>query len=76
MKIQRLELPEDLEVIATKKEENQDQLREIDRQKRAADPTFKGAFHEKKFVPGRDKKKEKRNLPKDKAKEKQFRKRK
>ncbi len=76
MEIPQLELPEDLEVVATKKEESQDQLREIDRQKRAADPTFKGAFHEKKFVPGRDKKKEKRNLPKDKAKERQFRKRK
>ncbi len=74
MEIKRLELPEDLEITATKKEESQDQLREIDRQKRAADPTFKGAFHEKKFVPGRDKKKEKRNLPKDKAKQKQFRK--
>ena len=74
MEIKRLELPEDLEITATKKEESQDQLREIDRQKRAADPTFKGAFHEKKFVPGRDKKKEKRNLPKEKAKQKQFRK--
>jgi ATP-dependent RNA helicase RhlE len=59
--------------VATKKEENQDQLREIDRQKRIADPTFKGAFHEKKFSLGRAKKKEKRNLPKDKAKQKQFR---
>jgi ATP-dependent RNA helicase RhlE len=75
MEIQRLELPDDLEITATKKEESQDQLREIDRQKRAADPTFKGAFHEKKFVSGRDKKKEKRNLPKDKAKERRFRKR-
>ncbi len=74
MKIPRLELPEDLDLVATKKEENQTQLREIDRQKRAADPTFKGAFHDKKFVPGRDSKKGKRNLPKDKAKEKKFRK--
>ncbi len=76
MEIPRMELPADLDLVATKKEESQDQLREIDRQKRAADPTFKGAFHEKKFVPGRDNKKEKRNLPKDKAKEKRFRKRK
>ncbi|MFY9153852.1 MAG: DEAD/DEAH box helicase, partial [Prolixibacteraceae bacterium] len=73
MEIPRLELPADLDLVATKKEESQDQLREIDRQKRAADPSFKGAFHEKKFVPGRDNKKEKRNLPKDKAKEKKFR---
>jgi len=48
-------------------------LREIDRQKRIADPTFKGAFYERKFVYGRDAKKEKRNLHKDKAKEKRFR---
>jgi ATP-dependent RNA helicase RhlE len=75
MKVQRLELPDDLEIMATKKEESQDQLREIDRQKRAADPTFKGAFHEKKHKLGQPKK-EKRNLPKDKSKQKQFRKRK
>jgi ATP-dependent RNA helicase RhlE len=68
MEIPRLELPEDLEVVATKKEENQAQLREIDRQKRAADPTFKGAFHEKKRIPGLAKRKEKRNLSKDKSK--------
>ncbi len=75
MEIPRLELPADLDMVATKKEENQDQLREIDRQKRVADPTFKGAFHEKKFSLGRAQKKEKRNLPKDKSKEKQYRKR-
>lgn len=63
MEIPRLELPADLEMVATKKEESQDQLREIDRQRRAADPTFKGAFHEKKFVPGRDKKKEGKTKP-------------
>lgn len=73
MEIPQLELPADLEQVATKKEEAQIQLREIDRQKRIADPTFKGAFHEKKRIPGLAKKKEKRNLPKDKAKEKRFR---
>jgi ATP-dependent RNA helicase RhlE len=72
MQIPRLELPEDLDIMATKKEENQDQLREIDRQKRAADPSFQGAFHEKKRQPGQPKK-EKRNPPKDKAKERRFR---
>ncbi len=76
MKIPKLELPADLDIIASKKEESQDQLREIDRQKRVADPTFKGAFHEKKSFIGRAKKKEKANLPKDKAKEKRFRERK
>ena len=74
MKIPKLELPADLDIIASKKEESQDQLREIDRQKRVADPTFKGAFHEKKSFIGRAKKKERANLPKDKAKEKRFRK--
>ena len=73
MQIPQLELPADLEQVATKKEESLVQLREIDRQKRIADPTFKGAFHEKKRIPGLAKKKEKRNLPKDKAKEKRFR---
>ena len=73
MKIPQLELPADLEQVATKKEENLIQLREIDRQKKIADPTFKGAFHDKKRIPGLAKKKEKRNLPKDKAKEKRFR---
>jgi len=57
MEIPRLELPADLDMVATKKEENQDQLREIDRQKRVVDPTFKGAFHEKKFSLGRAQKK-------------------
>ena len=74
MKIPKLELPTDLDIVASKKEETQDQLREIDRQKRIADPTFKGAFHEKKHIFGRAPKKEKRNLPKDKAKEKRLRK--
>ncbi len=72
MEITRLELPDDLEITATKKEESQDQLREIDRQKRAADPTFKGAFHEKKRKPGQSKK-PKPNPRKDQAKEKRFR---
>lgn len=73
MEIKRLDLPEDLDILETKKDELQEQLREIDRQKRASDPTFKGAFHEKKRKPGQ--KKEKRNPPKDKAKERRFRKR-
>ncbi|MBC8005224.1 MAG: DEAD/DEAH box helicase [Verrucomicrobia bacterium] len=76
MQISELELPADLEQVATKKEESIGQLREIDRQKRIADPTFKGAFHEKKKIFGITGKKEKRNLPKDKAKQSQFRKRK
>ncbi|MDX1283533.1 MAG: C-terminal helicase domain-containing protein, partial [Draconibacterium sp.] len=42
------EIPEEVEVIETEFKENQDQLREIDRQRRIDDPTYKGAFHQKK----------------------------
>lgn len=50
MEIPRVELPEDLEIAATPVTERQDMLREIDNQKRREDPTFLGAFHEKKKV--------------------------
>jgi ATP-dependent RNA helicase RhlE len=70
MGITKLELPEDLEIVETRKDECQSQLREIDAQRRAADPTFKGAFHEKKRKPGQSK----RDLYRDKDKEKKFRK--
>ncbi|MFM7218273.1 MAG: DEAD/DEAH box helicase, partial [Bacteroidota bacterium] len=42
------ELPEGIEVKDTPFEERQDQLREIDAQKKKEDPTYQGAFHEKK----------------------------
>jgi ATP-dependent RNA helicase RhlE len=51
MEIPRSPLPAGIEVEATPFEERQSQLREIDEQKRRADPTFKGAFHEKKKRP-------------------------
>lgn len=71
MEIPMKELPSDLEIVATKKEESQTQLREIDRQKRIEDPSFQGAFHEKrKTYP---KKTEDKNLPKHLRKLKQFR---
>ncbi|HPR31678.1 MAG TPA: DEAD/DEAH box helicase [Prolixibacteraceae bacterium] len=41
-------LPEEVDVLETEKEERQEQLREIDRQRRIDDPSYKGAFHEKK----------------------------
>ncbi|WP_439582526.1 DEAD/DEAH box helicase [Dyadobacter bucti] len=50
MEIPRRELPEEVEVVATPHNERQDLLREIDNQKRKEDPTFLGAFHEKKKV--------------------------
>lgn len=47
MDIQLLEMPEGIEVVESEFDENQDQLREIDRQRKIDDPTFKGAFHQK-----------------------------
>lgn len=46
--IELLTLPEEVEVLETEFGENQDQLREIDRQRKIDDPTFQGAFHQKK----------------------------
>ena len=48
--IPRLAMPAGVEITETPKPEFQDQMREIDRQKRMDDPEFKGAFHDKKFV--------------------------
>jgi ATP-dependent RNA helicase RhlE len=44
-------LPGEVEVTETPKEEAIEMAREIDRQKRREDTGFKGAFHEKKFKP-------------------------
>ena len=52
-KIEKVLLPDGVEVVTTPYEERQDMLREIDRQKRKENPDFKGAFHEKKEVHGR-----------------------
>lgn len=45
-------LPEGIVVEATPKWEAQAMARAVDREKRKADPNFKGAFHEKKRRPG------------------------
>lgn len=63
MSIKRVQLPTDITVHPTSREERQEQLREIDRQRRRNDPTFKGAFHEKKFKP---QKKDKKSKPRKK----------
>jgi ATP-dependent RNA helicase RhlE len=42
------ELPAEIEIVETPREEAQDMAREVDRQKRYEDPEFKGAFHERK----------------------------
>ncbi|WP_297100947.1 DEAD/DEAH box helicase [uncultured Draconibacterium sp.] len=46
--IQLLDLPEEVQVEESEFKENQDMLREIDRQRKIDDPTFQGAFHQKK----------------------------
>lgn len=47
-KIPVRKLPKVIEVVKTPFEESQEIAREIDRQKRKEDPTYKGAFHERK----------------------------
>ena len=53
-------LPDNITVEATPKWEAQAMARAIDREKRKADPTFKGAFHEKKRKPSSGKGRSKR----------------
>ena len=48
MKIPRVPLPAEIDIPETPFEEQQEYLREIDAQRKKEDPTFKGAFHEKK----------------------------
>ncbi|UFH55574.1 DEAD/DEAH box helicase [Spirosoma sp. KNUC1025] len=48
MTIPRKPLPPEVEVVETPFDEQQAMLREIDEQRRKDDPTFLGAFHEKK----------------------------
>jgi ATP-dependent RNA helicase RhlE len=48
MKIEELPFPEEIDVVPLSKHEKQNIDREIDRQKKLANPEFKGAFHEKK----------------------------
>jgi len=48
MKIEELPFPEEIDIVPISKPEQQNIDREIDRQKRLANPEFKGAFHEKK----------------------------
>lgn len=68
MEIPREELPAEIDIAPTPAPERQDMLREIDNQKRKEDPTFLGAFHEKKKVyrpamkkPAKDQKPRNRN---------------
>lgn len=54
MKIEEKSIPEEVELEPTGKAEMQEQLREIDRQKKLEDPDYKGAFHKKKRQPPRN----------------------
>lgn len=56
-KIPQKKVPKNVEVAETGYEEQQQILREIDQQKRKENPDFKGAFHEKKPIVPRGKKK-------------------
>jgi ATP-dependent RNA helicase RhlE len=47
MEITELPVPEEVEMAESSRSEKQEILREIDRQKKLADSSFKGAFHEK-----------------------------
>ncbi|MDI9865462.1 DEAD/DEAH box helicase [Flectobacillus sp. DC10W] len=60
MQIPRYELPEGLTIEQTPFIENQEMLREIDAQRKKEDPTFKGAFHEKKDIKVKSKEKQER----------------
>jgi len=48
MSIPEAPLPPEVEIAKTKFAEEQEMAKEMDKQKRRADPNFKGAFHEKK----------------------------
>ncbi|SDL82361.1 DEAD/DEAH box helicase [Siphonobacter aquaeclarae] len=48
--IPRDNLPDEVEIENTPFDERQDMLREVDSQRKKEDPTFKGAFHEKKHA--------------------------
>lgn len=51
MEVPSLDIPEEVEITPTPFAEKQAYEREIDNQKRKADPDFKGAFHEKRTHP-------------------------
>ena len=56
VKLHEMAIPGEVELVETSFDENQNQLREIDRQKKLDDPTYKGAFHERKKKSAKDKK--------------------
>lgn len=71
--IPRKKLPKQIKIEESTFDEQQDVARSIDHQKRKEDPTFKGAFHEKKARPDRDSKWSPKNKNKGKGKGKKGR---
>ena len=55
MSVPVYQIPDEVIIVETEKAERQEQLREIDHQHKIDDPTFKGAFHEKKRKTNKDK---------------------
>ncbi|GAB3246371.1 DEAD/DEAH box helicase [Larkinella harenae] len=53
MQIPRESIPAEISIVETPFDEQQTYLREIDDQRKKEDPTFRGAFHEKKNAPPR-----------------------
>ncbi|MCP4440253.1 MAG: DEAD/DEAH box helicase [Aureispira sp.] len=64
MSIPVSELPEEVEITETPFEEKQALARAIDAQKRKADPTYQGAFHEKKNHKTKQRNKKQKKTPK------------
>jgi ATP-dependent RNA helicase RhlE len=62
--IERIPMPEVIKIHETPFDEFQDQMREIDRQKKLENPDYKGAFHEKKQRFDVKKKVDKKGKPK------------
>jgi len=65
MTIEEQQIPEEVTIESTGKAEHQQQMREIDRQKKMENPDYKGAFHEKKRKPPKSNDSSK-NTPKQK----------
>lgn len=71
MSIPLKNMPDEVVIEPTQFEENQEIAREIDELKKKKDPTFKGAFHDKKFdYPKRELKKDQKHTYKPKKRRK------
>jgi ATP-dependent RNA helicase RhlE len=67
-KIPQKDLPEEVEVTETPFDEQQIMLRVVDEQRKKVDPTFQGAFHDKKFKNSWASKPKKEKRPSSKGK--------